>query len=170
MKFYIFSFYFFKFETISPKTHHLTLNSKSRLVNFKVKIHFYPLITLILVIYNANYLYIYITRNTSRVNLFCFYPGLIHIYDWYFVNLTCGSILSNILYALQLFGVTRLESGSMLEIKIWDFSYLIWVKGYNCTWWGINVGSSGVVRWNDADKCNESRDVSSRVEIYWPKL
>ena len=44
-------FLFLYFETISPKPHPLTLNSKSRLVNPMVKIYFYPLIKLILVIF-----------------------------------------------------------------------------------------------------------------------
>ena len=48
-----FNNYFFKkkFETISPKLHPLTLNHKSRLVNPKVKIHFYHLIKLITTIF-----------------------------------------------------------------------------------------------------------------------
>ena len=44
-------FYFLKFETLFPKTHPLTLNPKSRLVNLRIKIHFYHLIKLILVIF-----------------------------------------------------------------------------------------------------------------------
>ena len=46
-----FNFIFLKFETLSPKFHPLTLNPKFRLVNSSVKIHFYPLIKLILVIF-----------------------------------------------------------------------------------------------------------------------
>ena len=46
-----FFIFFFKFETLSPKLHLLTLNPKSRLVNPRVKIHFYPLIKFILVIF-----------------------------------------------------------------------------------------------------------------------
>ena len=48
-----FNFNFFKknFETLSPKPHPLTLNSKSRLVNPRIKTHFYFLIKLILVIF-----------------------------------------------------------------------------------------------------------------------
>ena len=38
----IFIFYFLKFETMSPELNPLTLNSKSRLVNSRVKIHCYP--------------------------------------------------------------------------------------------------------------------------------
>ena len=51
LKILIFMFYFLKFETLSPKAHPLTLNPKYRLVNHRVKIHFYPLIKLILVIF-----------------------------------------------------------------------------------------------------------------------
>ena len=45
-------FYFFKFEFLSPKPHPLTLNPKSKLVNSRVKMYFYSLIKLILVIFS----------------------------------------------------------------------------------------------------------------------
>ena len=48
--FEIFNFNFFKFETLSSKSHLLTINPKSTLVNSMVKIHFHPLIKLILII------------------------------------------------------------------------------------------------------------------------
>ena len=51
LKILILIFNFLKFETISPKSHPLTLNPKSRLINPNVKIHFHPLIKLILVIF-----------------------------------------------------------------------------------------------------------------------
>ena len=44
-------FNIFKFETLSPKLHPLTLNPKFRLINSRVEILFYPLIKLILVIF-----------------------------------------------------------------------------------------------------------------------
>ena len=50
LKILIFIFYFLKFETISPKSHSLTLNPKYKLVSSRVKMYFYSLIKLILVI------------------------------------------------------------------------------------------------------------------------
>ena len=47
--FYFKNFNFLKFETLSPKPHPLTLNHKSKLVNTRVKIHFYPLPKFILI-------------------------------------------------------------------------------------------------------------------------
>ena len=49
--FEIFNFYFLKFETLSSKPHSLTLNPKFRIVIPRVKMYFYPLINLILVIF-----------------------------------------------------------------------------------------------------------------------
>ena len=51
LKILILIFNFLNFETPSPKPHPLTLNSKSILVNPRVKIYFYSLIKLILVIF-----------------------------------------------------------------------------------------------------------------------
>ena len=49
--FKIFNIFFFKFETLSPNPNPLTLNPKFRLVNPRVKIYFYSLIKLILLIF-----------------------------------------------------------------------------------------------------------------------
>ena len=46
-----FNIYFLKFETLFPKPHPLTLNHKSKLVNHRVKMYFYLLIKLLLVIF-----------------------------------------------------------------------------------------------------------------------
>ena len=51
LKILILIFNVLKFETLSPKLHHLTINPKSRLANPRVKTHVYPLIKLILVIF-----------------------------------------------------------------------------------------------------------------------
>ena len=64
--FEILIYFFFKFETISPKTHFLTLNSKSISVKPKVKMYFYHLIKLILVIFFTE---CYFCENKLKINI-----------------------------------------------------------------------------------------------------
>ena len=67
LKFLIFIFYFLKFETIFSKPHPLTLNPKSILVNPRVKMYFYPLIKLLLIIYFTKSYFCY--KNLKNVIL-----------------------------------------------------------------------------------------------------
>ena len=84
-KFLIFIFYFVKFETLSPKLHHLTLNLKSTLVNPIVKTHFYLLIKLSLVIiFIENY---FCDKNSKMVLLENFsFKNLSRYHCYWFKN------------------------------------------------------------------------------------